>query len=361
MLETIYHDTIMAGWVTATILGICLLAGRVPNQETYRDYIRSKKILGIAYILFGISISQFYFFNLRETSQVVAVALPLSYYYLEGILFGMSFSSLLDKEYISRKQICRDFGLYAGFLILVWGGALFTEGTPRMVMLVAGAAWFFLAAAGISLRFLRIYKVSVAKINDYYADNVAMFVKWLHKSTYGIIVCGLSGSVLAFAPQCGNAVFMLVGIIMFTYIFISFQNYILNHTNVETAVEADTTVSVNENTATEEALQSRIERWIEEGKHLTPGVTLGDLTIFATSNRTYVSAHINKRYGCNFREWINSLRMEYAKKQLREYPDMTIEKIARNAGFSSSAYFCHQFAKREGMTPTTWREKARTR
>lgn len=52
MSEVIYHDTIIAGWVTLLVLGISLLCSKVPNLPVYDSYIRSRRILGVAYIVF---------------------------------------------------------------------------------------------------------------------------------------------------------------------------------------------------------------------------------------------------------------------------------------------------------------------
>lgn len=270
MFEEIYHDAILAGWVTPFILGICLLLCKVQVCRGEGTYLRSRRILGVAYLIFAFSIAQFTFFNIREDAPSIAVAWPLSYYYLEGILFGMSFCSLLDRNYISRHQIMRDFGSYAGFLCVAWSGVLLASGTMRTVVLIAAAAWFFIEASGIALRFLRIYHKAVNRINDFYADNVEGFVKWLHKSTYGIIFFGLCGSVLPFAPRWGNVIFLLCGIVMFTYIFISLQNYILNYEYVDTAVEVASDEKECMAAEDNKGLRQAIEQWVEKGGFREP-------------------------------------------------------------------------------------------
>lgn len=359
MIATAYHDVILAGWVTALVLGVCLLFCRVPSTPGYTTYLRSRRILGVAYLIFAAGIAQFSFFDLRHTAPSVAIALPLSYYYLEGILFGMSFCSLLDKGYISRRQIYRDFGFYLLFLILVWGGALFASGFLQKGLLVVSAMWFVVAASGITLRFLKIYNRAVNQINGYYADDVAAFVRWLHKSTYGIIFFGLCGSFLSFAPPWGNTIFMLCGIAMFTYIYISLQNYILNYEYVETVVVTEAESENAAPIADDTDLGKAIRGWVESGAYREAGITLDKIATAVESNRSYVSAFINSEYHCNFREWINSLRIDYAKTLLTASDALTIERIATDSGFSTSAYFCRQFSRREGMTPSKWREEAK--
>lgn len=353
MSEVIYHDTIIAGWVTLLVLGISLLCSKVPNLPVYDSYIRSRRILGVAYIVFGICIAQFSIFNLRATAPSVAIALPLSYFYIEGILFAMSFISMLDREYLSSRYVRTDMAGYALFLIIVWTGAFLSNRTAGMILLITASVWFFGAVSIMSVRFVRIYRMAVNKINDYYSENVEAFVKWLHKSTYGIIFFGLSASVLSFAPYWYNTVFMLCGIIMFIYIYVSMQNYALNVESVQTAVAPEPAMYIAPDNP---ALRPAIIKWVEEGGYRECGITLEKLAMSINSNRSYVSSFINSEYKCNFREWINTLRIEYAKDILVKHRDMTLEKIATDSGFSSSAYFCRQFQKHESMTPTQWRE-----
>lgn len=351
-----YNYTIVAGWVTCLILGICLLWCRVPDLPTYGMYLRSRRILGIAYLIFAVSIAQFTFFNLRQTHPNIAIALPLSYYYMEGILWGMSFSSLLDSRYISRRQITRDFSRYGIFLVIAWSGALFATGTLRTILLVAASAWFFIMASGIAIRFLKIYHRSQRRINDYYADNVEGFVMWLHKSTYGIIFLGLCGAVLAFCPLWCNAIFMICGIVLFVYVFVSLQNYILNYPVVSTVLEEDIAEETMEGTTeNNDELRKAVGGWLASDGFAEPGVTLNKLSLIVGVNRSYVSSFINSEYQCNFRELVNSHRLEYAKRLMKENPAATIDKISQDAGFTSSSYFCRLFSKKEGISPSQWR------
>ncbi|MCM1519034.1 MAG: AraC family transcriptional regulator [Pseudoflavonifractor sp.] len=355
-MDEFYNYSIVAGWVSALILGICLLWCRVPDIQTYGTYLRSRRVLGVAYLIFAIGISQFTFFNLRLNHPHVAVAWPLTYFYLEGILWGMSFSSLLDPGYISRARLASDFGCYAAFLVIAWGGALMADGAMRTAMLVAASAWFFVMAAGIALRFLKLYRRTRRMIDDYYADNVEGFVMWLHKSTYGIIFLGLCGAILAFCPRWCNAIFMLCGIALFTYVFVSFQNYILNYPVINTVIEESDGQSVRGSSDVNETLRKAIGDWIARNGFAEPGVTLDRLAKYVGVNRSYVSAFINSEYRCTFRELVNRHRLTRAKLLLKENPAATIDKISQDAGFTSAAYFSRLFTKQEGISPSKWRE-----
>ena len=66
--------------------------------------------------------------------------------------------------------------------------------------------------------------------------------------------------------------------------------------------------------------------------------------------------------GCGlltFREWITSLRLEYAKNILKEHPEINIQKLAESSGFLSRSNFIKLFSEKEGCTPAKWKKSNR--
>ena len=66
--------------------------------------------------------------------------------------------------------------------------------------------------------------------------------------------------------------------------------------------------------------------------------------------------------GCGlltFREWITSLRLEYAKNILKEHPEINIQKLAESSGFLSRSNFIKLFSEKEGCTPAKWKKANR--
>lgn len=71
-----------------------------------------------------------------------------------------------------------------------------------------------------------------------------------------------------------------------------------------------------------------------------------------------ISGLIKKYHNGNFYDFINSFRIEEAKKMLAdEDNDMTILSILYESGFNSKSVFNTTFKKVEGMTPSNFREK----
>ena len=98
-----------------------------------------------------------------------------------------------------------------------------------------------------------------------------------------------------------------------------------------------------------------LEEWINKEKpYLNPEFRLLDLRQVLPLNRTYLSQLINTEYSCSFYQWVSRLRIEEAKRLKTEHPDMTMEEVAEQCGFSSARSFYRTFAREEDMTPTEW-------
>ena len=58
----------------------------------------------------------------------------------------------------------------------------------------------------------------------------------------------------------------------------------------------------------------------------------------------------------NLSDYINSKRIAHACKLIREDPQMTIDNIAMNSGFSTTRNFRRYFKAQTGMSPAEYRE-----
>ena len=98
---------------------------------------------------------------------------------------------------------------------------------------------------------------------------------------------------------------------------------------------------------------------VKEQGFLNPNLTIEEIARVLDTNRTYVSKLVNLYYGMPFRDYINSLRMNYAKELMLDEPDAGLDYIAVKSGFQSSTQFIRKFREVEGVTPTVWKTMQR--
>jgi AraC-like DNA-binding protein len=81
---------------------------------------------------------------------------------------------------------------------------------------------------------------------------------------------------------------------------------------------------------------------------------IGDIAAELASNRTYVSALLNGISGTSFTALINGYRIRHAQRLMLEHPDMVLDQVAEESGFSSRTAFYSNFKALTGLSPKQW-------
>ena len=122
-------------------------------------------------------------------------------------------------------------------------------------------------------------------------------------------------------------------------------------TNEEETEEASLEIS----TVSNAEYRRILEEWMDAEKpYLNPEFRLLDLRQILPLNRTYLSQLINTEYGCNFYQFVTKYRIDEAKRLMTEHPDMKLQDVAEQSGFSSPVVFSRIFARETGITPREW-------
>lgn len=98
----------------------------------------------------------------------------------------------------------------------------------------------------------------------------------------------------------------------------------------------------------------RIRKYIES--HYNENINLKSISAHFYMNSVYLGQLFRKTYGVYFNDFLLHLRIQEAKKLLRQ-TDLRMYEIAERVGFQNADYFVTQFEKLEKMTPKDYRNK----
>ncbi|ADU28824.1 response regulator transcription factor [Evansella cellulosilytica] len=98
----------------------------------------------------------------------------------------------------------------------------------------------------------------------------------------------------------------------------------------------------------------KVKAYVESNYH--KNISLKSIARQFYMNPVYMGQLFKKTFGMYFKEFVLKLRMDEAKKLLRQ-TDMLVYEIAENVGFGSTDYFVTQFEKKCKMTPTEYRNE----
>ncbi|GAB4244581.1 MAG: hypothetical protein Tsb0034_22850 [Ekhidna sp.] len=125
-------------------------------------------------------------------------------------------------------------------------------------------------------------------------------------------------------------------------------------------IKSKTLISTNGNHEVFDQLSKNLQSLIEEEKiHVNPDLSMKMLANKLNTTTANVSDYLNVRLKKNFYDFINEVRVEEFKKNLKSgnYGHLDLVGIAYASGFSSKATFNRAFKKIEGMTPKEFRSK----
>ena len=100
----------------------------------------------------------------------------------------------------------------------------------------------------------------------------------------------------------------------------------------------------------------RIQAYINE--NITGNLDLGSVSSVFGYSRNYLSSLFTKYASTSFVDYVNSARMERAKKMLAD-PNALVYEVATALGYDSPFYFSKVFKKVTGMSPTAYQNRIR--
>lgn len=374
MEPTIYNFSLCTALPLMLFFGFYFLFAKTPEKKIFKNYLRSRQMMGIAMLLLSANYSVHFFFGIRFKNADSAILMNMSTYFLCYSLFSSALIMLLDRFYITKRRVWTHIILWIVFSTLS-GVVLFLlpSGIIQKISLFALAAWLVVFGVVLARRVIIAYRRAIRIFNETQADDIGAYIEWLSIFTYWAVIFGVGCGLLTFLPDKYVFIWILSSIPFYSYLFYSYQNYLLFYEQVENAFEQDiqseeellTNSGIEPEMVSEEVPGSytefieKVDNWIKTDGYVQQGLTIKELSKILYTNRTYLSAYIKTTYKMTFREWITSLRLEYAKNKLKEHPEINIQKLAESSGFLSRSNFIKLFSEKEGCTPAKWKKANR--
>lgn len=244
-----------------------------------------------------------------------------------------------------------------------------TLGMTETERQIANGVWhfikimpFFYALAAANR--VRLYRIG---LHNQYSNFSPTEPSWLNILSLGflftwsfsILVHLIANTVALAAPQVSDLFGITENYVIFILINALFINSVAHTHKLLTTKPPEITKDKIDEKLTDTAIQK-----VQQGMELQKLFLKQNLNIDEFSKRINlpvkeVSAVINKHYGTNFFEFMNSYRVEEAKRLLsdNQHADMTVMDVLLHAGFNSKSAFHRFFNRLVGMSPTEYRKQ----
>nr|WP_299070292.1 helix-turn-helix domain-containing protein [uncultured Allomuricauda sp.] len=190
--------------------------------------------------------------------------------------------------------------------------------------------------------------------------NVQSKIKWNRFIAYGYFITCLFNNLAWYIFMYSSAKNTKVYLYVSTFLFLAYFSIILCKALLSShfgeKLKSNKSISLSKEEYIN--LNSSLERYMKNQKpFLQLGLTLSDLASQLNTRERQLSQFINNHYNLTFQDYINSLRIEEAKKLIEQNRSSgkTILEIAYASGFNSKSAFNFAFKKHTQTTPTSYK------
>lgn len=370
MQNTYTYLMLFASGVAMTI-SILVTAVKIPYEPGLEKFRTARKIFAIASALLAVLIFSCVIVGYVHPFDSLAVLATASY---QALLLINMIIVFIDPDTITEKAIVRDFMLITAVMSAPYLTLWLCPGIYSYVYWSA-VLFYVLQIAVYSKHFIKSFKNVIRLTDEYYAENNAQRLAWVHRIFIAALTVGLWAVVCLFVKNWSYLV--LIPVLLATYVitaasiinYASKSSYIVSALNANAASREETSENETDSDgcaphvqrmeipeSVMDDIRRRLDIWVAEKGFMARDVpyeeTLARIGIDVVTMRRYMKDEL----GTDFRTWRNGLKLEEARRLFEENPEMNVGQVSDKVGYNDSSNFHKDFKKRFGMSPGAYRK-----
>ena len=361
------NSALVMGCLTVAIV---FLVFPLPLNKGLHKYRISLQFLAGAYLTLASLETIVMVFELNEVNFIGIRTLTIAS--LQASLFTFSLITLINPTIITKRYLFKQLIpvlIFVIFYILVavsWGSpkiSTFAELKQYIWQPAVVVRELFLLYYIFRLLYLvRLFNEQIhkyeEKIDDYFADTTSLHLSWVTYCFIAALTVGVLALLSCFMFTLQMLLFFTISYTIFYLVFaFYFIQYPRTFIYIEPAIFSPKNIKEEFQNNNKRLVWSELKMIVITDKYyLKTGVNIEDMACFLKIGRTTLSTFINTEEKVNFNAWINSLRIEEAKRLMLENPNHNLTQIAEMIGYSESSNFCRQFKLIINESPSVWRQ-----
>ncbi len=243
-----------------------------------------------------------------------------------------------------------------------------TLGQSRIDSELANGVWHFIKLVPLFYGWAAVYRVRQYRIglHNQYSSYSTTEPSWLNILSLGfmltwsfsVLVHVIANTIAVNYPSISDHFGIAENYVILILINALFINSLV-HTHQLLTTKPEPAKDKSDERLSDNAIE-KVQQGMELSKHfLKQNLNIEEFSKRIDLPVKEVSAVINKHYGTNFFEFMNSYRVEEAKRLLSDptQADMTVMDVLLQAGFNSKSAFHRFFNRLVGMSPTEYRKR----
>lgn len=234
---------------------------------------------------------------------------------------------------------------------------------------IANMVWHFIKVMPfvyglMAVNRVRLYRISLHNQYSTFSSTepgwlTILSLGFLFTWSFSILVHLVANTISLNTPQISDVIGITENYVVFILINALFINSVVHTHKLLTTKPEIAKDSKVDDKLTDSAIQ-KVQQGMEVQKlYLKQNLNIEEFSKRINLPVKEVSTVINKHYGTNFFEFMNSYRVEEAKRLLGDakQAEMTVMDVLLHAGFNSKSAFHRFFNRLVGMSPTEYRKQ----
>ena len=201
-------------------------------------------------------------------------------------------------------------------------------------------------------------------LDNYYDRDTDGMLRWMQYSIVGLMLLALMVPVAIFGS---GSWLLIIAFAVYFFIFYLVDSFCFYLTSLapermqaaeQNADEVEKERKTEMNDAMIQEVTEAVEAWKAQGGYLQAGLLQPHAAQAIGVSRYRLTCWLHEQ-NMKYTDWIAGLRVEEAKRMMKEHPEIGNDAVAQHCGFADRTVFQRTFKKVAGMTPAQFLECCR--
>ena len=364
MEEMQFAATVLMSILTLTLVFL------LPKQATKNVVISySRWLMAGGTALLTVQFFLQYFFHFRQMGVTQGVLVNLLFFIPSSWLFSLSILWLQRQGRISWDLFLPgllSWILTSSLLVIAaiiniqpsWNNTI----QIRYAELASAVVYFAMNAYYTTTNILGNRRLRRA-LSNFYDYETGDMLYWMERSVQMLSLIVYGVPIFIFFHGFFLIAYALLILYLIYYLVFCFVCYVVSNDSKKVNEAETNAVKVKMDEKNDmsvddiQRMTAIVERWVTSGGYLKSGITMQTVVAEMHIPRYQLAAWLKTTEWELFNPWLTHLRIEEAKRVMKEHPDWSNDAIATQCGFSSRTYFQKVFRMQTGMTPSEFVER----
>lgn len=350
----------ISGVLTMAMLTVMLMAC-VPTRAAHSgSFGKARWIMAAGTALIAVQFMVQYVFGFRQMGVTQAVCCNLLFFTPASLLCSMAILYVQRQGHVAKSEWIKVSALCVLAQITLLGVA-WMDGVPfaeesyqlRWAEYVTAILYIAMQSSLFAMQF-KTYKQLELAVDEYYDQSRRDLFGWMGWSIKAMAILAFFVPLIVFMQGAPLVVFSIAYFFAIAYSTISLYSYGISDDIIKVEEAEEPTPTPKDDGNYNPAIAEAVERWITSGKYREHNLTLGIVARqMGIAQRQLQEWLRQSEYG-KLAGMVTALRIEEAKRVLKEHPEWSTESVADYCGFSSREYFHRTFRQMTGTTPANF-------